>query len=406
MRHLIVMLLALATGTAAAADLPKIDTAALVAANSHVFTLSDDGEIAGDGAEFFLRATADAQFVLFGEAHHDYDSPRLAAALYRALHAKHGYGIAVVEQDPLAIEAVNKPPLRGDARRIAGLAKQYPTHIGFASDQDLEFLATASRLGQVWGVEQAQGATRYLDELVTLARDKMLAARVAALRDEARAKETRATPAAFLHDDATTLPRLQQLRADFHARPGSRAAQLLDGLVESARIYSFNRRAGEGEYVGLYNNTEREALFKRRFVDNYRSAQRGDKPLKAFFKFGGWHMYRGKSPGQAYTIGSFAHEFAIWNRSQAYGVMVLAYGGYGSWDETEAWLKPLLPATLPTQPLLIDLRPLKPYGRPLRDSVAAADQWQLRDALQGYDAIVILPASRKASWELTGFPLP
>lgn len=406
MRYLIVMLLALATGAATAADPPKIDTAALVAANSHVFTLGEDGTISGDGAEFFLRATADAQFVLFGEAHHDHDSPLFAAALYRALHARHGYGIAVVEQDPLAIEAINKPPLRGDAARIAGLVKQYPTHIGFASDQDLGFLATASQLGHVWGVEQAQGATRYLDELVTLARDKAVLASVSALRDEARAKETRETQAAFLHDDATTLPRLQKLRSDFHAKPGSRAAQLLDGLVESARIYSFNRRAGEGEYVGLYNNTEREALFKRRFVDNYRKSQRGDKPLKAFFKFGGWHMYRGKSPGQAYTIGSFAHEFAIWNRSQAYGVMVLPYGGYGSWDETEAWLKPLLPAQLPTQPTLIDLRPLKPYGRPLRESVAAADQWQLRDALQSYDAIVILPASRKASWELTGFAVP
>ena len=406
MRGLFVLFLALSAGGACAADPPPVDTAALVAANSHPFKLGDDGEISGDGADFFLRAAANAQFVLFGETHHDYDTPRLARAMYQTLNRRYDFSTVVVEQDPQAVEAIAKPPLRGDVERIAGLSKQYPTHLGFSSDQDIEFLAAASRLGRVWGVEQAQGATRYLDELATLARDAALKARVTALRDEARGKEKRESPGAFLHDDATTLPRLEQLRTDFRAKPGSRAAVLLDGLVGSALIYSYNRRAGEGEYVGLYNNTEREALFKRNFVENYRNSQRGDKPLKAFFKFGSWHMYRGKSPGQAYTIGSFAHEFAIWNRSEAYGVLVLAYGGYTQWDETEAWLKPLLPAKLPEQPVLIDLRALKRFGRPFREPVTAADQWELRDALQGFDAIVILPASHKATWNFTGFPVP
>lgn len=405
MRSLLFLSALLACGAAVAADPPPVDTAALVASNTHSFTLGANGELAGPGADFLRQATADAQFVLFGESHHDFTSPQFASALYRMLHADHGFDTVVVEQDPLAIEAISRKPLKGDVKQIAALSQKYPTHIGFSSDQDLDFLATATGLGQVWGIEQAQGASRYLDELQTLAPNGELKGRVTALLEDAR-KETRSNPGAFLHDDTTTLGKLDALRKDFHARSGSRADVLLEGLATSALIYSYNHRAMDGEYVGLYNNTEREALFKRGFVRHYREAAKGKTPLKALFKFGNWHMYRGKSPGQAYTIGSFAHEFAIWNGMHAYGISVMPFGGYDDWKAVPAWMKPLLPAELPDAPVLIDLRPLKPYGRPFRAGVADAEQWEQRDFLQGFDAIVILPHSKKATWDLTGFPVP
>lgn len=383
-----------------------LDTRALVARHSHPFTLDDANALAGPGAEHLRRETARAQYFLFGEDHHDHDTPRLAIGIYRMLRQAHGFDVLVVEQDPLAIEAINQPPLRGDVKQIAALARRYPMHLGFASDQDLAFLADASRQGPVWGVEQAQGVDRYLEELRRLAANDALETRIAVLLAEARAKEKRETPGAFIHDDPTTLPRLEKLQADFGAAPGSRAAELLAALVETARIYSYNRRGMAGEYVGLYNNTEREALFKRHFVRRYNAAAPDGQPLKAMFKFGSWHMYHGKSPGQAYTIGNFAHEHAIWSGLEAYGIYVIALGGHAAWTDVPAWLRPLLPAKPPKGPLLIDLRPLKPYARPLRESVAEADQWQLRDLLQGFDAIVILPDSRKASWALTGFPAP
>jgi hypothetical protein len=405
MRSTLLLSALLACGAAVAGDPPPVDTAALVTKNTYAFTLGENGELAGPGADFLKQATADAQFVLFGESHHDFTSPQFAAALYRMLHADHGFDTVVVEQDPLAIEAIGRKPLKGDAKQIATLSQKYPTHLGFSSDQDLGFLATASGLGHVWGLEQAQGASRYLDELQTLAPNGELKGRVTALLEEAR-KETRTNPGAFLHDDTTTLGKLDALRKDFHAKAGSRADVLLQGLATSALIYSYNHRAMDGEYVGLYNNTEREALFKQGFVRHYRAEAKGNTPLKALFKFGNWHMYHGKSPGQAYTIGNFAHEFAIWNAMRAYGISVMPFGGYDDWKEVPAWMKPLLPAQLPEAPVLIDLRPLKPYGRPFRLSVADADQWEQRDFLQGYDAIVILPHSKKATWDLTGFPVP
>jgi hypothetical protein len=36
--------------------------------------------------------------------------------------------------------------------------------------------------------------------------------------------------------------------------------------------------------------------------------------------------------------------------------------------------------------------------------VAVEDQWLFRTLINGYDAIVILPNSRRATFERTGFP--
>ena len=406
MRSLLLTLALVGGPAVVAADLPPVDTAALVAKNTYAFDLDASGKLSGPGADFLLRATNNAQFLLYGESHHDFTSPQFAAAVYRLLHAEHGFSTAVVELDPEAVDAIDHKPLKGDVQKIAELSKRHPTRLGFSSDQDLGFLATASSLGEVWGLEQAQGSPWYLEELLKLAPNAELKSRTAALLKESLEKETRSNPGGFTHDDTTTLGRLQNLRTDFHARPGSRADGLLDAIVTSALIYSYNHRAMDGEYVGLYNNTEREALFKRGFVRHYRAEAKGNKPLKAMFKFGDWHMYHGKSPGQAYTIGNFAHEFAIWNGMEAYGIAVMPFGGYDDWKDVPAWMKPLLPAQLPQTPQLIDLRPLKPYGRPFRTGVADADQWEQRDFLQGYDAIVILPHSKKATWDLTGFPVP
>lgn len=379
------------------------DPSALLAAHSYPFRIDASGNLHGPGADRIRHETADAQFVLFGEAHHDRDSPRLALAIYRMLQAAHRFEAVVLELDPLAVEATVQPPIRGDVKRVAELARRYPSHIGFASDQDLAFLAEATTLGRAWGIEQAQGATRYLEELAAIATTAQLARELKALHKESASKETRAAQGAILHDDPAMLERFETLARRFGAEEGSRADQLFDELIETTRIYSYNRRALAGEFVGLYNNSEREARFKRLFARHYRELARNGHLPRVMFKFGGWHMYRGKSPGQAYTIGNFAHELAIFNGMKAYGISVLPIGGHGTWADVPAWMRPLLPPEPPKTTVLIDLRALHPYVRLLRENVAAGEQWQLRDFLLGFDALVILPDSAKASWELTGF---
>ena len=410
MRTLLLALAALTLAAGAVAQTPPpVDTRALLAANTRPFTYTG-GRLAGPGADALFGQLKDSQFVFLGESHHDHETPIFAGALYSRLQADLGYRYLAVEQDPLAIEAVNS--YRGDLAKIAALSKRYPTHIGFAADQDLALLAEASRsakpgIATVWGLEQAQGVAPYLEELLPLAPNAAAKATTQALLDEVRLKETRANQGAFLHDDATTLPRLEALRAAYGAKPGSRAEVLLTGLVTSARIYSYNRRANAGERVGLYNNTEREALFKRAFMGHYRQAATAKTLPKVMFKFGSWHGYRGRSPGGAFTIANFAHEFAISNGREAYGIVVIPTGGYNEGlTEEGPWMKALFPDGPPKQPVILDLRALQPWSRAFVNQVPPDQQGALRDYIFAHDAVVVLPNSAKATWDLTGFPVP
>ena len=410
MRTLLLALAAMTLATTAFAQTPPpVDTKALLAANTRPFTYAD-GKLAGPGADFMFGQLKNSQFVFLGESHHDHEVPIFAGALYGRLQADLGYRYLAVEQDPLAIETVNS--YRGDLSRIVALARRYPTHIGFASDQDLTFLAQASKSARpgdptVWGLEQAQGVAPYLEALLPLAPDAVTRATTQVLLDEVRSKETRASQGAFIHDDATTLPRLMALQAAFNAKPGSRAEVLLTGLVTTARIYSYNRRANAGERVGLYNNTEREALFKRAFMGHYRQVATPTTQPKVMFKFGSWHGYRGRSPGGAFTIANFAHEFAIANGREAYGIVVVPTGGYNA-DVTEEgpWMKALFPDGPPKSPVILDLRAIQPWSRVFANQVPVDQQEALRTYIFAHDAVVVLPNSSKATWDLTGFPVP
>jgi hypothetical protein len=200
-----------------------------------------------------------------------------------------------------------------------------------------------------------------------------------------------------------TVTDLAGLAAEFRSPAGSIAAQLQARLAKSAEIFGYYRRAEAGEFVGLYNNTVREETLKENFLQRYRTlAARGDVP-KAMFKFGANHLYHGKNPTQAFPIGNLAHEMAIAQGSKAYGIFVIMLGaGYRTYEDYPAWMLPLLPATEPRTPTLVDLRALRPYQRLLKETTAPADLWQQRALLHGYDAIVVLPDSRPGQRQLGG----
>jgi hypothetical protein len=400
--------LALAPAAALAQTQPATpDLEALIAGAAHEFSFAG-GELSGPGAAFLRQATARSQFVLVGESHFDHDTPQFAGALFHTLQHDHGFDHLVVEQDGVGIEDTLAPGVRGDPQAIADLAKRYPTLLGFASDQDLELLADVGARAKgphpIWGVEQTQGAARYLAELDRLAPTPALKAMIAPLLAEARRYDTRETLGKFLAEDRTTLGRLQALQAAFKAPAGSRADMLLTGLVTSAEIYSYYMRAAAGEPVGLLNNTVRETWLKAGFVQRYRAQAAPGKPLKAMFKFGGEHMIRGLDAVSAFPIGNFAHEFAISNGMEAYGVLVAPTGSYAKIADYPAYERLLFPKTEPTQPVLVDLRALRNYQKFFRAKVSPEDQWLFRALINGYDAIVILPNSRRATFARTGFP--
>jgi hypothetical protein len=380
------------------------EPATLIAANMRPFAFAD-GTLSGPGAAFLEAATADSQFVLFGEDHYLHDTPIFAGALYRMLRDRHGFRHLVVEQDRVAMEDALAPANRGDARRLGALAARYPNLFEFSSDQDLELLALVGRLEAgptaICGIEQALGPVRYFDEFAAAAPNAVVKAEIASLRAQALKRDPERVYAVNFLGDAGMPERLAKLRADFGARPGSRHDEMLLGLTRSSEIFRYYFRAEAGEPVGLFNNTVREAWFKRLFMDCYRRAATGKALPRALFKFGANHMYHGKNPTQAFPIGNFAHEFAIANGMEAYGLFVLPLMDKG-YAEVPEWIRALLPATPPTQPVVIDLRSLRPVQRVLRAGLKDSDQTAFRELVNGFEALVVLPGERPATMALSG----
>ena len=382
------------------------ETPTLVAQNSYPFSYSST-TLEGPGADFIHAQTARSQFVLLGEQHMDHAIPIFSGALYTMLHDKHGFRHVVVEQDPVAIDEALQSPRRGDATQLAMHVRRYPGLFEFDSDEDLGFLALAGSIEKgpdaIWGVEQTTGAIRYLEELVELAPND--AAREQAKQALAAGRAVDTGPRYSVHwlIDKDTPATIDSLRKAFAPRQQSRADYLLSNLAKSSEIFGYYRRAEAGEFVGLYNNTVREEVLKGHFLARYRVVAKNGALPKALFKFGSNHLYRGKNPTQAFPIGNLAHELAIVNGREAYGLFVMMLGeGYMSYDDYPAWLRPLLPKTPPQNPVVIDLRALRPYQRLFRQQVEAPQQWELQSLLHGYDAIVILPGSKPASWNLVG----
>ncbi len=401
------LLLAFILAAQAALAVAQVPTPAeLVARSSHAFAY-DDASLTGNGAQFLREQTADCQFVLFGEDHMDHATPIFAGALFHMLHDQHGYRHLVVEQDPLAIEEALAPAVRGHADHIAALTRRWPTLFEFDTDEDLSLLAMVGKLvpgpDAIWGVEQATGASRYLEELVTLAPDPVARDRANSLLTAARDADPGPRYSVNWLIAPQTATDLAELAAVFRSPADSRAARLQARLAKSAEIFGYYRRAEAGEFVGLYNNTVREETLKENFLQRYRAvAARGNVP-KAMFKFGANHLYHGKNPTQAFPIGNLAHEMAIAQGSKAYGIFVIMLGaGYRTYEDYPAWLRPLLPAAEPRTPTLVDLRALRPYQRLFKDTTTPEDLWQQRALLHGYDAIVVLPDSRPGQRQLGG----
>lgn len=382
----------------------------LLAENTYPITL-DAGVLSGKGFDLLLQAAENAQFVNVGEPHDNYDIPRFTAALFRALHDAHQFNYFATEQDPLMMQRVSADPVRGNRERIEALAKEYPYGFMFASDQELEMLATigtssTAKTSPIWGAEQASGATHYLDALNPLAPSKKAKVKLLQLRAQVWEQERkRGAKRRFLggqgHREA-----LLQLKTMLLPRPGSRADFLLHALLVSDEVYGYYRRAASGKVVGLYNNTVREAYMKRRFMEKYRIAEAVDGSLpRVLLKYGHAHLYRGRNPFNAYTIGNFTHEFSISNGMEAIGITVVAYGpGYVDLvAKAPDSLKPLTKNAPKQGWNLIDLRPLRPFvhARRITDMVPEKDLEAYRRLIFGFEFFLLMSESKGAEHKVT-----
>lgn len=155
-----------------------------------------EGELAGPARPVLDRAFAGAGYVVLAEEHNNRDIPDLSVALFRMLQAAHGFQYFATEQDPLALALLSQDPARGRAGAAADFVRRFPQAMPFVSDQELRMLdeiagASRARHHPLWGIDQAYGATHYLESLLPLAPDDPLKSEVAALLESARATEAR-----------------------------------------------------------------------------------------------------------------------------------------------------------------------------------------------------------------------
>src|SRR4051812_6213039 len=93
LRVLLVLLIFTSASSAQGEDFEK-----LVKANSYPLTVSN-GNLAGGGMDFLMKAAGDAQFFVIGEEHVVKEVPEITTMLFSALHNRYGYNYLALEQD-------------------------------------------------------------------------------------------------------------------------------------------------------------------------------------------------------------------------------------------------------------------------------------------------------------------
>jgi hypothetical protein len=409
----------LSAARGATVDLPEA-----LRANSHTIQLQA-GELTGDSRSFLVKLVHGAQFVALGEEHNNFDIPSFTAALFRLLQQSEGFQYLALEQDPVMMQRLSQPALRGDPAAIRALAARYLMGFTFDSDQELAMLAQVGGLARgrgrpIWGCDQAFGVTHILDELLPYAADKRRA-EVDALRTQAAQAEARRdlqqSPVTFISSQAL-LAAIPGLRAAFPAAGSPRAAFLVETIAKSSQIYNYYLAGERGQVPGYYaNNAVREDYMKTRFLAEYRFAeQRDGKPPKVLLKFGQYHLYRGLSPVQVPSLGNFVSDFARARESGFFSIYIVPTGkadaaGVTAYlpfagSERSRFLKAFAPLADPTRWTLLDLRPFResPYYHALRDAAPdlSDDQRQdLRRLVYGYDALLLIGGSSRATHEAT-----
>ena len=283
--------------------LPPPDPAALVAEHSYAFAFADaftPGALTGPGAEF-LRAQTSPPRSSCCSARSTWTtrSRSSPARCTRCCTPSAASGTSSSSRIRWRCRRRSRRPRAAKWTRSRLISKRYPTLFEFDSDEDLTLLANVGKLEDsadaIWGVEQATGAMRYLEELVELAPDATAHTQAQAMLEAARVADK--APKYNVHwlIRPGTPDAIAALTTAFHAAPSARAAQLLAWLAKSSEIFGYYVRAEAGEYVGLYNNTVRETQIKANFLARYRAASAHETLPKAMFKFGSNHLYHGKN---------------------------------------------------------------------------------------------------------------
>jgi|HubBroStandDraft_1064217.scaffolds.fasta_scaffold28830_3 hypothetical protein len=353
-----------------------------------------DGKLAGPSAEVLRAALADAQFVALGEDHGIRQIPEFAAALCAEL-APHGFHHMGLEIGTYVAPEVEKMARSSDGmQQAAAFEKKYPEAIAFYNWQEefamLQKCESAASPGHmtIWGLDQEfMGATSFLA-------DKILATNPG---PEAKAAiETLLKETSDAHDAAAKTgnpgdlfmmtakqDELEHVRDLLKKQGKPEAQKIFAAFLVSREIYLKNVT---GDYYA--SNRQRALLMKKNFSEPFAASSQSDGVLpKIFFKFGGYHMFRGINPLHSSELGNLIGEAAEANQFKSVHILIvgvkgeqLHFAGIGKPAEAA----PLDLASDKDSPFLI-LKPL--FDTQVENSWTLYDLRALRDGFSKYGKI-------------------
>ena len=355
-----------------------------------------NGTLEGEGAAFLRDEARDAQFFMIAESHYVGEIPPFTAAWFNELHRTNGVNHFAIEYGPVIGRMLSAPGVRGNRQATFRLGARYPHAFQFWNDEELEAIVQMN--APVWGLDNEWGALHALDRLVRLATTDAARRAARTLAERVRAVEgTRPFEMAQVERfiSGADSAEFDRLRDAFRPRRGSEAAELIDALELSNRIYLMNAAPG----LGYRSNLEREEYMKRQFMQHYRRAQaRGERLPKVLLKFGSNHGGKWVSRTNVHTIGNFLHEFAIANGTRSFHLvawLVNEPDTYWSLTEEAAYV-PLGRAGDPKGWYLVDFRPLRPLAHAGRLRMLSPE---LRQAIFGYDAVLLIGSGTRGTWD-------
>jgi len=220
-----------------------------------------------------------------------------------------------------------------------------------------------------------------------------------------------------LHIPAVTTALFRELQEQYEFRyfmteqdpkPGSRAAWLIDVLINGNTVFGFYYRGEEGLVPGYYeNNRFREEHLKDLCLDKYQQAAQADPFPKSLMKFGSGHLYEGLSPTRIHTIGDFFSNVARFN---GYGFLSINFVSLP--EDPEASMKnlgyawPFISNLDPEEFAVIDLRPFRHYRHRVLLEEAGSEEWRSAykedfvRLVYGYDLLFFVGKTQPATFNL------
>jgi len=354
--------------TSAQASKSTLDS--LVQIHSYELTIDNNGNLGGEGYQFIIERTQNAQFVNLGEQHQNKEIPIIATSIFRYLNESKGFNYVALEQDPLIARFSSQGPYKGDREKIYELAKKYLHGFTFYSDQDLNLIADVGRLSKgkgnaIWGADPTIGMSHYLDQLLQLKPTKETEKILIELKNKAnqyenkRARNSESFMSGKMNVEANKKI-LESLKQSSNPTEDSYADFLINNLIVGNRV-KWNYHFGS-HYIHSF---EREEFMKSRFMQEYNNAYELDNEIpRVMTKFGIYHSYSGMSENNVLTFGNFLNEFSKSNEMTSFTLAMYVNSDENGYSRLEKWapyMVPFINSVSKEKFVIIDALPLRDY---------------------------------------------